>query len=218
MTIHTHIPKSIDSVLWQDHRAAETGIIVVYASDPVSEMPVRKIPDEIPSDISPEPNYESGTYGFFGCISPKTRTRIVRSRARYLFFLTQYEGRNQEKRGSFLVTGYYRLHKAADVQKLHLRYLPNPNCISTDPCWAVKADKVHFVHTNEAFEVTPEVMETWDKKKKITSQTRIELTDEHTASLIEYLDSKPNAVAKYIEETKRLQPDDPDEEEGEQEE
>jgi hypothetical protein len=215
MSTSTPVPKSIDSVLWQDHRSADIGIVIVYASDPVSELPIRKVPDELSSPIPPEPHYETGTYGFYGCVIPKTRTRIVRARARYIFFLTHYEGRNADRRDTFLVTGYYRIHQVADVQKLHLRYLPNPHCISTDPCWAFKADAIHFVDTNDAFEVTQDVMDTWGKQKKITSQTRIELTEEHTQQLREYLDAKPTHVAQYIEETKRLQPVDPQEQEEE---
>ena len=137
--------KSQDSILWQDYRASNTGMIVFYASDPVSEIPVREIPEDIDSPVVPEPNYESGTYGFYGCSRTKIRGAFAKSKLRYLFFLTKYAGTKDGYKDKMLVTGYFRVAKTADVQKLHLRYLSEYSCIDAASCIALRADEVHFV-------------------------------------------------------------------------
>ncbi|MBD3345488.1 MAG: hypothetical protein GF401_10540 [Chitinivibrionales bacterium] len=212
------VQKSVDSIPWQDYRASDSGMIVMYSSDPVSELPIREVPEEIPStDILPEPNYETGTYGFYGCIRNKARTTFTKSKHRYLFFMTKYEGTKEDFREKILVTGYYRIVKTADVNRIHLRYLSDTPCINADSCIALRADDICFVSCEDAFELTPDVLETWEHTSKITKQSRIILDEEKCKELVEYLSSKNNIVDTYVAETKRLEPHSPDEEEEDEE-
>ena len=218
--------KSVDSILWQDYRAAQTGMIVHYVSDPVSEIPIREIPEEIiflideyklkiNSPVIPEPNYENRAYGFFGCIRPKIRIAFFKSKIRYIFFLTKYAGTKDEFRDKAIITGYFRIFKTADVQKLHLRYLNDAACLDADSCIALRADEAHFVALNDAYIVDDEKLKAWGYNAKITKQLRIVLDTEKTNQLLEYLKSKPNQIDVYIAETKRLGPNVEDEEKEE---
>ena len=198
--------KSVDSILWQDYRAADTGMIVHYVSDPVSEIPIREIPEEINSPVIPEPNYENRVYGFFGCIRPKIRNTFFKSKIRYIFFLTKYAGCKDEFKDKPIITGYFRIFKTADVQKLHLRYLNDVACLDADSCIALRADEVHFVSLNDAYIVDDEKLKTWGYNAKINKQLRIVLDSDKTNQLLGYLKSKPNQLDVYIAETKRLGP------------
>ena len=198
--------QSIDSVQWQDYRASNTGMVVFYASDPVSEIPIREIPEELDSPVLPEPNYESRTYGFFGCVRPKIRQAFSKSKLRYLFFLTKYVGTKEEFKDKFMVTGYFRILKTAEVQKLHFRYIKDSACLETDSCIALRADEVRFVSLQDAFLVNEEQLKSWGFNAKVNRQARIVLDAEKTTILLDYLKSKPDQTAAYIAETKRLEP------------
>ena len=198
--------QSVESIPWQDYRASNIGMVVFYTSDPVSEMPVREIPEEIDSAILPEPNYENRVFGLFGCIRPKIRQAFVKSKLRYLFFLTKYAGCKEEYKDKFIITGYFRIYKSADVQKLHLRYVKDSACIETDSCIALRADEVRFVSLQDSFLVNDEQLKAWGYNAKINRQLRIVLDAEKTSLLLEYLKSKPDQTEAYIAETKRLQP------------
>jgi hypothetical protein len=208
--------KSPDGIGWQDYRASTNGMVVFYASDPVSEMAIREIPEELASPITPEPNYETGTYGFYGCDKTKIRGAFAKSKLRYLFFLTKYAGSKEEFKDKMLVTGYYRIAKTADVQKLHLRYLDDCSCIDAPSCIALRADEVRFVDIGDAFAVTEEQLKAWGYNAKVSKQLRIILTPEDTAKLLAHLKEKPDHLAAYITETKRLSPEDEEEEPGDE--
>jgi hypothetical protein len=198
--------KSPDSILWQDYRAANTGMVVYYSSDPVSEIAIREIPDDADSPVVPEPHYESGTYGFYGCSRTKIRGAFAKSKIRYLFFLTKYAGTKDGFKDKMLITGYYRIAKTADVQKLHLRYLNEYSCIDSTSCIALRADEVQFVALEDAFEVSPDRLKAWGFNAKVSKQLRIILAAETTAELLSFLKSKPNRIDSYVGETKRLSP------------
>jgi len=202
--------KSPDGVVWQDYRAANTGMVVFYASDPISEIPIREIAEDADSPVVPDTNYESGTYGFYGCSKTKIRAAFAKSKIRYMFFLTKYAGTKDGFKDKMFVTGYYRVAKTTDVQKLHLRYLSEYSCIDAATCIAMKADEVHFVALQDAFEVSAEQLKTWGFNAKVSTQLRIILTAEHAAQLLDYLKSKPNHLKLYMAETKRLSPTDED--------
>lgn len=206
MTSDNVMNLSVETAAWQDYRASNTGMVVFYSSDPVSEIPIREIPEDIPSDIIPEPNYETGTYGFYGCNKSKVRNFFVKSKIRYLIFMTKYEGTNADFKGKNFITGYYRVTKTADVKKQHIRYLSDYSCLDEDVCNALRADEVRFVSIQDAFELTDKVVKQWDGKGKITRQTRFLLNEQQTKDLIDYLQSKNDATKDYEAETVRLQP------------
>lgn len=206
MTTDNVMNLSVENAAWQDYRASNTGMVVFYSSDPVSEIPIREIPEDIPSDIIPEPNYETGTYGFYGCNKSKVRNFFVKSKIRYLFFMTKYEGTNADFKGKLFITGYYRVTRAADLKKQHIRYLSDYSCLDEDACYALKAEEVCFVRIEDAFELADKVVKQWGGKGKITRQTRFILNEEQTKEITEFLQSKADATADYISETIRLQP------------
>jgi hypothetical protein len=197
---------SPESVAWQDYRSSNTGMVVFYASDPISELPIREVPEELHSEILPEPNYESGTYGLYGCGKSKIRSAFIKLKTRYLFFVTKYEGTRAEYKGRICITGYFRIWKTAEVKKLHIRYGSDYSCIDEQACYALRADESRFVAIEEAFALTEEIMKTWNYKARITRQTRIILDEQHTREIVEYLKSKQDITAQYVTETKRLQP------------
>jgi hypothetical protein len=197
---------SPESVAWQDYRSSNRAMVVFYASDPVSELPIREVPEEYPSEIPPEPNYESGTYGLYGCGKSRIRNAFAKSKLRYLLFVTRYEGTSADYKGRLIITGYFRIAKTAEVKKLHIRYGSDYSCIDEDSCTALRADEIRFVATADAFAVTGEVMQAWNYKARLTKQTRIMLDEPNTAAVISHLQSKPDITAQYVAETKRLQP------------
>lgn len=212
------ITKHVDSIPWQDYRGSSTGMIVYYNTDPVSEMPIREVPEEIPSGVIAEPNYETGTYGVYGCKHARVRSAFAKKKLRYLFFMTRYAGTKTECVDDLMVTGYYRVKRTADVQKLHVRYLNDYSCLGDDACIALRADEMHFLCLDDALRMSPEVLEKWAVKTRITRQTKILLDEENTGKLLDYIHSKPNALDAYLEETERLWPALDDEEEEDDEE
>jgi hypothetical protein len=204
---------SIESAAWQDYRASNTSMVVFYAGDPISEIPIREIPEDLPSDITTEPHYETGTYGYFGCSKSKVRNTFFKSKIRYLIFMTKYTGARPEFKDKFYVTGYYRVNKVSDVKRVHIRNLSEYSCLDEDYCMAMRADQVRFVSIDDAFELTEKILKSWDYKTRITRQTRILLNEEQTSLILKYLDSKENALEDYIAETERLWPNSENEDE-----
>lgn len=211
------ISKQVDSIRWQDYRGQNTGMVVYYNTEPVSKLPIREVAEELPSDVIPEPNYETATFGFYGCKHSKIRSSFTKKKIRFLFFMTRYSGMKAEYAEDLMVTGFYKIKQIADVQKLHIRYLNEYSCINEDTCSALRADMVHFVSVEDAFKITPEALESWACKSRVTRQTKIILDEEKTDELIKYLKAKKNIVDVYSEETERLQPGIEDEDEGEDE-
>ncbi len=209
---------SVESASWQDYRASNTAMIVFYATDPVSELPIREIPEELPTDILPEPNYETGTYGFYGCGKSKVRSAFVKSKIRNLFFITKYAGTKAEYKDRYFITGWYRIFKTADVKKLHIRYTSDYSCLDEEFCMALRSDAHRFVSIEDAFEVTPEVLKSWDCPTRLTKQTRIVLDEERTAAVLDHLMSKADITGELIAETERLWPHTDHEEDEEAEE
>lgn len=213
MTSYSVMKGSLESASWQDYRASNTSMVVFYASDPISEIPIREIPEELPSVIIPEPNYETGTYGYFGCSKSKIRNTFFKSKIRYLIFMTKYAGANVDFKDKYFITGYYRITKVADVKRMHIRNLTDYSCLDEDVCYALRADQVRFVDIEDAYELTEKILKSWDYKARITRQTRILLNEEQTAKIVEILDSKDNKLQEYIDETKRLEPHESQEDE-----
>lgn len=206
MSIDHALNISVESAVWQDYRASNTAMIVFYATDPISELPIREIPEELPTEIIPDPNYETLTYGVFGCAKGKVRTTFVKSKIRNLIFMTKYTGSNAELKDKFFVTGYYRIAKTADVKRMHVRNLPDYSCLDESNCYALKADAAHFVSIEDALELTPAVLKSWAYTSKLTRQTRINLDEEQTAKVIDYLKSKEDITGDLVAETERLWP------------
>ena len=212
------VTADINSVHWQDFRGINCGIIVNYETDSVSELPVREIPEEYPTEVIPEPNYETASYGVYGCKNSKVRNGIAKKKFKYVLFMSKYAGVSIDHADELFVTGFYRIKQTADLQKTHMRYLADYSCLGEDRCIAFRADEVVFVKIADALKVTPALLTKWGVVSRVTRQSRIELSEEHTMEVLEFLRSKDNALAAYIEETKHLSPDlDEDEDEDDDE-
>jgi hypothetical protein len=191
---------------WQDYRSSSIAMVVFYAGDPISELPIREVPEELPSAVVQDPHYESGTYGLYACARSQIRNAFVKSKTRYLVFLTRYVGTKADFRDKYFITGYYLVAKTADVKKLHIRYGTDYSCIDEQSCPALRASERRFVAIEDAFAVTDAVMKSWNFNGRVTRQTRVVLDEQKTAEVIDYLKSKPDATALYTAETTRLQP------------
>lgn len=201
------VPTHVGSIKWQDYRSGKSGMVVYYNTDPVAELPIREIPEEIPSAVIPEPNYETKTFGLYGCKHTKLRSAFVKKKTGYLFFMTRYSGTNLEFADDLMVTGFYHIKKSSDVQKLHIRYLNEYSCVNEEGCPALLADEVHFVSVEDAYMLTDDALEAMGNTTRITRQTKLYLEDEKVEELVSYLRSKENVVNVYSEETMRLMPD-----------
>jgi hypothetical protein len=210
-------PFSVASANWQDYRANNTGMVVYYTSDPVSEIAIREVPEDVDSPVVPEPHYETGTFGLYSCTRPKVRAAFYKEKVRYLFFATKYAGTNAAHAGKMVITGMYHISKTADARRFHIRHCKEYECLEVGTCLALLADEVRFVSLDDAFVVDEAVMTGWNYHAKINRQTRIILTAEQTKPLIEHLRSKPNALQSYLDETRRLLPHGMEDEEVEEE-
>jgi hypothetical protein len=191
---------------WQDYRSSMSAMVVFYGSDPISELPIREVPEELPSVVVQDPHYETGTYGLYACSRSQIRNAFVKSKIRYLVFLTKYAGTKVDYHDKYFITGYYLIVKTADVKKLHIRYGTDYSCIDEQSCLALRASERRFVAVEDAFAVTDDVMKSWNFKGRVTRQTRIALDEQKTLDVIEYLKSKPDCTAQYSAETVGLQP------------
>jgi len=106
----------------------------------------------------------------------------------------------------FFITGWYRIFKTADVKNCISVTLSDYSCLDEDVCHALRADTIRFVSIENAFEVTPEALKSWNYKARLTKQTRIILTEEQAAAVIDHLRSKPDITATLVAETQRLWP------------
>ncbi|MDD5674004.1 MAG: hypothetical protein PHC61_07575, partial [Chitinivibrionales bacterium] len=105
MSFNDFLKKNVEGFPWQDYRGSNSGMIVLYDSDPLSELPIREVPEDNASATQPDPHYESGTYGVYGCVRPKIRNSFFKSKLRYLFFMTKYVGTKEEFKNAYFITG-----------------------------------------------------------------------------------------------------------------
>ena len=66
---------SVENAAWQDYRASNTGMVVFYSSDPVSEIPIREIPSISPQIFFLNPIMKQGPM-VFGCNKSKVRNSL----------------------------------------------------------------------------------------------------------------------------------------------
>ncbi|MCL2219857.1 MAG: hypothetical protein FWC23_07310 [Chitinispirillia bacterium] len=202
---------------WQDYRASNTGMAILYGSDPISELPIREVPEAgRQSEVESEPNYETGTFGCYSCARTKIRSTFVKSKIRYLMFITKYAGTLEDYQGRYFVTGFYRITKTADVKRHHIRTYAEYSCLDEKVCYALRAEESRFVAVADAFEVTPQALKEWGFSGRLTRQSRILMNEEQTAKVVDYLRGKADIRAEYVEETARLQPNADEEDEDEE--
>lgn len=206
MYVKGAVSVNVNSLKWQGYRGNEMGLAVYYDSDPVSELPIREIPEEYPTKVIADPNYETSTYGLYGCKFGKNRNTIIKKKYKYIFFMTKYAGTNMDLRDELLCTGFYRIKYTFDAKKFHSRSLDSVSCMTENSCQAVRADEMVFVAAEDAFHINEERLKEWGGISRVTRQTKILLTEEQTEMMLSHLRGQENIVEQYIDETNRLLP------------
>ena len=164
------------------YRNPEVGQLSIYLADDLSRLPVRYITK--PHDNKSDPNIETATYGLFSTCERQMRASIVKEGSRYIFFICNWSGERA-------VAGYYRLAwKTEGV--LHAR--------KSD--YAFAADIVHFVDP-------PIPLSTLTEPVFSTAKTQFRLykrvDNRVTEALLTVLNTRPNALADYLDEVDRLE-------------
>ncbi|MGM0444483.1 MAG: hypothetical protein ACQEQV_09870 [Fibrobacterota bacterium] len=198
------VHKTVGSVRWQEYICNDSGIIVYYESDKDSELPIRKVSVKSIDDAHFEPNYETGTYGFYGCANSTLRNNFVKKHRGYVFFMTRYQGTVQQLNGKLMITGYYKVGKSFDVQNLHLRYLDSYTCFNGKQCQALLADEKLFVRPEDAYQLTAASLKSFGYEKKVTRMTKIEVDEDRVKKILKKFKDKENVVDMYSTTTQEL--------------
>jgi len=200
MTIRTQI--NLDG--WQDYRGKLGGAIIYTETSHHSLVPVRDQLNENGNGVFLDPNYETGTVGLFAYNNAKDLNRAIRSKVRYLFFGTRYEGSNADYKNKYLIIGYQRIDKVKDVRSLHMQQNlqdPNgslPSFLSLDVCmatWGV----MRFVSFEDAYVLTDEILHDWGYSGRVARPLRSVFKEDHAKILVEYFDSKTDQTDEYID-------------------
>lgn len=202
--INGDIPGTVNSVKWQGYRGGDAGVIVYYESDPNSELPIRKVPVKESQSAFFDPNYETKTFGLYGCGATNLRNKFVKKKWGYVFFITKYKGTIEEFEDKLIMTGYYRIDRTADVQKLHLRHLDEYSCFDARNCHALRADEAVFLKTEDSYNLTTTSLKSFGHDKKVTKMTKIEITDEMVKKILKKFTGKENAIEEYCDLTQEL--------------
>jgi len=196
---------------WQGYRHKDTGVLVYYDADETSALPVRATVGSKGKSANADPNYESGTYGLYSCTASPHRTKFVKNKLGYIFFMTKYQGTDVKMKDKVVVTGYYRIGSVADVRNLHLRHLEDNSCFAEKNCYALRSNvgengenEMFFVSYDDAFLLNPAALKSLEIDKKITKAAKIELDEDKTKKLLKKFEGKENKVAEYISQTAEL--------------
>lgn len=183
-------------IAWQGYRHKENGIIVFYDSDGFADLPIR---------VGTDPHYETGTYGHHSCSASPHRTKFVKNKVGYLFFMTKYSGQNIELKDKIIVTGYYKIGSVADIRALHQRQLQPNTCFAEKNCYALKAsinkdgeNEMFFASQDDVIVLDEKLMKVLGINKKITKAAKIELDEKKVDKLLKLFEGKENRVADYI--------------------
>lgn len=197
---------------WQDYRGKGEGVLIHLDSAKQHEFAVREPVDERGNPI-PDPNYETGTYGFLQCANAKTRLATMKNRRRYFLFGTRYQGTAEAYRGKFLIIGYMRLDKILEVRKRHVHKwmelqasgAPAPECMDMDECYSFQSEEMNFYSPQDSFELSEELMKKWGYKGKVTKQMKLTFTEEKLAVILEHFKGKTPKNKEYIAAAKELE-------------
>jgi hypothetical protein len=153
-----------------------------YYSDDISRIPVRAV--TLPSNNKSDPNVETLTYGLFSTCGQGMRASLVKHRVPLIFFVTN-------RAGERVLTGYYKIRwYAPGPMNTHLRD------------FALAADHAHFLE--EGIPLTriggkySEEIQRWFRVYKHLSPGAVRV-------LVRLIESRPNSLELYREETARLE-------------
>ncbi len=197
---------------WQDYRGKGEGVLIHLDSAKQHNLPVREPLDDKGLPI-PDPNYETGTYGFLQCANAKTRLATMKNRRRYFLFGTRYQGLVEAYRGKFLIIGYMRLDQILEVRKRHVHKwmeqqaagAPAPECMDMDECYSFQSTDMNFYAPEDCFELSEELMQKWGYKGKVTKQMKLTFTEEKLQVILEHFKARSPKNTEYIAAAKELE-------------
>jgi hypothetical protein len=197
---------------WQDYRGKGEGVLIHLDCASQHVLPVREPVDELGLPI-PDPNYETGTYGFLQCANAKTRLATMKNRRRYFLFGTRYQGPAEAYKGRFLIIGYMRLDKILEVRKRHVHKwmeqkaagAPAPECMDMDQCFAFQSEEMNFYAPEDCFELSEDLMKKWGYKGKVTKQMKLTFTEDKLQTILEHFKGKAPKNQEYIAAAKEVE-------------
>ncbi len=170
----------------------EEGYLCYCWSTTLHEIPVRRV-ERIANDPNggkSEPNYETGTYGYFACCEWPARSGCVNDHRRYIFFRTKDYARIRPEWGpgcSYIV-GYYEVSQ----------YVKRRNC-SHGPCYALRASTVWFVSPENAVKLDGGLYRDLFGKEYPNNFRAPRKLDENAVRLLLKRLSGDNAIDQYVE-------------------
>ena len=197
---------------WQDYRGKGEGVLIHLDSAKQHNLAVREPFDDKGLPI-PDPNYETGSYGYLHCANAKTRLATMKNRRRYFLFGTRYQGTAEAYRGKFLIIGYMRLDQILEVRKRHVHKwmeqqaagAPAPECMDMDLCYSFQSADMNFYAPEDCFELSEELMKKWGYKGKVTKQMKLTFTEEKLQAILEHFKAKTPKNAEYVAAAKELE-------------
>jgi len=197
---------------WQDYRGKGEGVLIHLDAAKEHVLAVREAADDKGLPI-PDPNYETGTYGYLACGNAKTRLATMKNRRRYFLFGARYQGMAEAFRGKFLIIGYMRLDQILEVRKRHVHKwmeqkaagAPAPECMDMDECYAFQSAEMNFYAPEDCFELSEELMKKWGYKGKVTKQMKLTFTEEKLHAILEHFKARTPRNAEFILAAKELE-------------
>jgi hypothetical protein len=165
-----------------EHADPVHGYASCFLSDELARLPVRAVTRV--RDNKSDPNIETGTYGLFSTCEEKMRSGIVRNSPKYIFFVTK------PRRSSRELTGFYELGWWAPGS-FHSR--------SRD--YALAARRIRLIEPVR-LDRLPRALATvlagrWRLNKRLDAEC--------TRALAEFVASRPDLTAAYLEELDRVE-------------
>jgi hypothetical protein len=162
--------------------AGADGYVSYYYADELARLPIRAVTKI--RDNKSDPNIETGTYGLFSTCQEKMRSGIVRSRPRYIFFITKPRKRPRE------LAGMYELGWSA------------PGSFSNrSRDFALAARAVRFVTPVPFGELPGELSGLLDRRWRLDKR----IGPGQAEQLAAYLRSKPDRTPEYLAEVERME-------------
>lgn len=163
-------------------RSDADGYVSYYYADELARLPIRAVTKI--RDNKSDPNIETGTYGLFSTCQEKMRSGIVRSRPRYIFFVTK------PRKSPRALTGMYELGWWA------------PGSFSNRARdFSLAACAVHFITPESLGELPGELAALLNRPWRLDKR----ISPEQAEQLASHVRSKPDRTADYLVEVERME-------------
>lgn len=198
--------KQINLEGWQDYRGAHTALVVFVESSKQSVLPCRDQMNEQGKGFLYEPNYETRTYGWISSLNSKLINGAIKSKHRYLLFVSRYEGILREFKDKYLIHGYMRIDKIMDARPRHMKLFAladegtvEPECIDLEHAYACYSEDMKFYTPEDSFVLTPEILDHWGYKGRLSRQMKLTTEPFALDEVLEFFAQKKDSTAEYIQ-------------------